>query len=62
MKKEKLQTGIYARTPKGFDKNVKHMEQEGYSKRRAVGAAYGEAHKDMGMMDYDKLMNRVKKC
>lgn len=57
----KLQVGIYARTPKGFKENIKHMEQEGYSKKRAVGTAYGEADKDFRKeMSYDDLMNKVK--
>lgn len=45
--KTRLQRGIYARTPRGFAANVRHMEQEGYGKKRAMGTAYGEADLDM---------------
>ena len=54
----KLQHGSYSRTPKGFAKNMEHMEQEGYSKKRAVGTAYGEANN--GKMSYDQLHKMIK--
>lgn len=38
----KLVKGKAAATPKGMSKNVKVMEKAGYSKKRAVGTAYGE--------------------
>jgi hypothetical protein len=63
MKKDKLQHGIYARTPKGFKENMKTMEDAGYSKKRAIGTAYGEAHMDMKHdcnMGYKKLQDVVK--
>jgi hypothetical protein len=37
-----LVKGKAAATPKGMSKNVKVMEKAGYSKKRAVGTAYGE--------------------
>ena len=52
MKKENLVWSKKAISNKGFQENIKHMEAEGYSKKRAVGTAYGEADKA-----YDK-MNR----
>lgn len=38
----KLVKGKKAETPKGMSKNVSVMEKAGYSKKRAVGTAYGE--------------------
>jgi hypothetical protein len=38
----KLEKGKKAATPKGMSHNVKTMEKAGYSKKRAVGTAYGE--------------------
>jgi hypothetical protein len=38
----KLEKGKKAATPKGMSHNVKVMEKAGYSKKRAVGTAYGE--------------------
>lgn len=38
----KLVKGKKAETAKGMRKNVKVMEKAGYSKKRAVGTAYGE--------------------
>lgn len=42
MKKGMLVKGKAAATPKGMKQNVKVMEKAGYSKKRAIGAAYGE--------------------
>lgn len=59
--KSKLKKDIYARTPRGFKENIKHMEQEGYSKKRAIGTAYGEADADLPEnRDYHKLMKKFK--
>ncbi len=38
----KLEKGKKAATPKGMAHNVKTMEKAGYSKKRAIGTAYGE--------------------
>jgi hypothetical protein len=38
----KLDKGKKAATKKGMSHNVKVMEKAGYSKKRAVGTAYGE--------------------
>lgn len=38
-----LAKGKKARTPKGFQENIKTMKKAGYGKKRAVGTAYGEA-------------------
>jgi hypothetical protein len=38
----KLEKGKKAATPKGMTHNVKVMEKAGYSKKRAIGTAYGE--------------------
>ena len=40
--KMKLDKGKKAETAKGMRHNVKTMEEAGYPKKRAVGAAYGE--------------------
>ncbi len=40
--KNALVKGKKAAAPKGMSHNVKVMEKAGYSKKRAVGAAYGE--------------------
>lgn len=42
MKKGMLVKGKAAATPKGMEHNKKVMEKAGYSKKRAVGTAYGE--------------------
>lgn len=42
MKKGMLVKGKAAATPKGMSHNVKVMEKAGYSKKRAIGTAYGE--------------------
>jgi len=42
VKKGMLVKGKKAATPKGMSHNVKVMEKAGYSKKRAVGTAYGE--------------------
>ena len=42
MKKGMLVKGKAAASPKGMKHNVKVMEKAGYSKKRAVGTAYGE--------------------
>jgi hypothetical protein len=42
MKKGMLVKGKAASTKKGMKHNVKVMEKAGYSKKRAVGTAYGE--------------------
>jgi hypothetical protein len=42
MKKGMLVKGKAAATKKGMKQNVKVMEKAGYSKKRAVGTAYGE--------------------
>lgn len=42
MKKGMLVKGKAAATPKGMKHNVKVMEKAGYSKKRAIGTAYGE--------------------
>lgn len=38
----KLEKGKKAATPKGMEHNKKVMEKAGYSKKRAIGTAYGE--------------------
>lgn len=38
----KLVKGKKAAAPKGMKHNVKVMEKAGYSKKRAIGTAYGE--------------------
>jgi len=43
VKKRMLIKGKKALTKKGMKKNVKVMEKAGYNKKRAEGAAYGEA-------------------
>ena len=42
VKKGMLVKGKAAATPRGMSHNVKVMEKAGYSKKRAVGTAYGE--------------------
>jgi hypothetical protein len=42
MKKGMLVKGKAAATKKGMKQNVKVMEKAGYSKKRAIGTAYGE--------------------
>lgn len=42
VKKGMLVKGKAAATPKGMSHNVKVMEKADYSKKRAVGTAYGE--------------------
>ena len=42
IKKGMLVKGKAAGTAKGMKNNVKVMEKAGYSKKRAVGTAYGE--------------------
>lgn len=42
MKKGMLVKGKAAASPKGMKHNVEVMEKAGYSKKRAVGTAYGE--------------------
>lgn len=42
MKKGMLVKGKAAATKKGMKENVKTMEKAGYSKKRAIGASYGE--------------------
>jgi hypothetical protein len=43
-KKDELVRGAKARTNKGFQQNMRVMEGAGYSKKRAIGTAYGEAN------------------
>ena len=57
-KKNELVHGMKAKTPKGLAQNIKVMEKAGYSKKRAVGTAYGEA--DRGMMSLDQLYKDIK--
>ena len=42
MKKGMLIKGKAAASPKAMSHNVKVMEKAGYSKKRAIGTAYGE--------------------
>lgn len=42
IKKGMLVKGKAAATPKGMSHNVKVMEKAGYSKKRAIGASFGE--------------------
>ena len=51
-KKGPLVKGPKAESRKGFKKNIKTMEKAGYSKKRAVGTAYGEAY--LGIDDMEK--------
>jgi hypothetical protein len=57
-KKNELVHGMKAKSPKGFAQNIKVMEKAGYSKKRAVGTAYGEA--DRGMMSLEQLYRDIK--
>lgn len=41
-RKSRLVKGKKAASPSGMRHNVKVMERAGYSKKRAVGTAYGE--------------------
>lgn len=53
-----LVKGVKANLPKNFLKNVKTMQKAGYSKKRAVGAAYGEA--DLGIDKHKRIMRKLK--
>lgn len=67
----KLEKGKKAATPKGMSHNVKTMERAGYSKKRAIGTAYGEVgmekkarrdeSKGMKRRDDEKKESKVKK-
>lgn len=55
-KPSKLVRGKKARTNEGFQENIRHMEKEGKSKKRAVGTAYGEDY-----LAYDKAQKKKRK-
>lgn len=59
-KKEQLVYGMKAKSPKGFQENIKRELDLGKSQKRAVGTAYGEA--DRGMMSMDQLYKKIKDC
>lgn len=61
MKKGMLVKGKAAGTKAGMKNNVKVMEKAGYSKKRAVGAAYGEVGMEKkGRRDESKAMKKKK--
>lgn len=62
VKKGMLVKGKAAASPKGMSHNVKVMEKAGYSKKRAVGAAYGEVGMEKkARRDESKAMRGKKK-
>ncbi len=62
VKKGMLVKGKAAASPKGMSHNVKVMEKAGYSKKRAVGTAYGEVGMEKkARRDESKAMRGKKK-
>ena len=59
-KKGMLVKGKAAATKKGMKHNVKVMEKAGYSKKRAIGTAYGEVGMEKkGRRDESRGMKRA---
>lgn len=63
MKKGMLVKGKAAATPKGMSHNVKVMEKAGYSKKRAIGTAYGEVGMEKKARKHERMESKsVKKA